>query len=134
MSQANTLAELRGLSPFIALQIEYSLIERTPDVSSAYGSQPRNDSDSMAVLGSGVLTGKYNDAPPSPTKTNGPTGVQVERRLDAGNSQKANERNITIARLVVDVAKEIGCTPSQVALAWLRTAPVRLFQYSGPVD
>ncbi len=122
VSQANTLAELRGLSPFIALQIEYSLIERTPE----HDLLPMARSLGMTVtpwgvLGSGVLTGKYNDAPPSATKTNGPTGV--ERRLDAGNSQKANERNITIARLVVDVAKEIGCTPSQVALAWLRTRP-----------
>jgi aryl-alcohol dehydrogenase-like predicted oxidoreductase len=29
IAQANTLAELRGWSPFIAMQIEYSLIERT---------------------------------------------------------------------------------------------------------
>jgi len=34
-----------------------------------------------------------------------------------------NERNIAIARLVVDIAKKTGCTPSQVALAWLRTRP-----------
>jgi aryl-alcohol dehydrogenase-like predicted oxidoreductase len=31
VSQANMLAELRGWSHFIALQIEYSLIERTPE-------------------------------------------------------------------------------------------------------
>ena len=29
VSQANTLADLRGWTPFVALQIEYSLIERT---------------------------------------------------------------------------------------------------------
>jgi aryl-alcohol dehydrogenase-like predicted oxidoreductase len=124
VSRANTLAELRGWSPFVALQIEYSLIERTPE----------RDLLPMArllgmtvtpwgVLGSGVLTGKYNDAPPPATKTMGATVEKVERRLDAGNSEKANDRNLAIARLVVDVAKEIGCTPSQVALAWLRTRP-----------
>jgi aryl-alcohol dehydrogenase-like predicted oxidoreductase len=31
VSRANTLAELRGWSPFVALQVEYSLIERTPE-------------------------------------------------------------------------------------------------------
>ncbi len=31
VSRANTLAELSGWSPFIGLQIEYSLIQRTPE-------------------------------------------------------------------------------------------------------
>jgi aryl-alcohol dehydrogenase-like predicted oxidoreductase len=123
VSRANMLAELRGWSPFMALQIEYSLIERTPERDLL----PMARSLGMTVtpwgvLGSGVLTGKYNDAPPA-AKTSGSAETQVERRLDAGNIQKANERNIAIARLVVDVAKEVHCTPSQVALAWLRTRP-----------
>ncbi len=122
VSHANMIAELRGWSPFIALQIEYSLIERTPERDLL----PMARSLGMTVtpwgvLGSGVLTGKYNDTPP-PAR-DGNSLVKVERRLDAGNNQKANQRNITIARLVVDTAKKIGCSPSQVALAWLRTRP-----------
>jgi diketogulonate reductase-like aldo/keto reductase len=31
IAKANTLAALRGWSPFVALQIEYSLLERTPE-------------------------------------------------------------------------------------------------------
>ena len=31
VAKANTLAELRGWTPFVGLQIEYSLIERTPE-------------------------------------------------------------------------------------------------------
>ena len=124
VSRANMLAELRGWSPFIALQIEYSLIERTPErdllpMASSLGMTVTP----WGVLGSGVLTGKYNDAPPLAPKAGGTTGAHVERRLDAGNSQKANDRNIAIARLVAEAAKQVGCTPSQVALAWLRTRP-----------
>ena len=123
VSRANMLAELRGWSPFIALQIEYSLIERTPERDLL----PMARSLGMtvtpwAVLGAGVLTGKYNKAPPA-TKNGGTSGGYVERRLDAANSQKANDRNLAIARVVVDVAKQIGSSPSQVALAWLRTRP-----------
>ncbi len=123
VSRANMLAELRGWSPFIALQIEYSLIERTPERELL----PMARSLGMtvtpwAVLGSGVLTGKYNNAPPV-TKISGASGGHVERRLDATNSQKANDRNLAIARVVVEVAKQIGSSPSQVALAWLRTTP-----------
>jgi aryl-alcohol dehydrogenase-like predicted oxidoreductase len=124
VSRANMLAELRGWSPFIALQIEYSLIERTPERDLL----PMARSLGMTVtpwgvLGSGVLTGKYNNAPPQATKTSGISVEKVERRLDAINSQKANEQNLKIAGAVMEVAKQIGCSPSQVALAWLRTRP-----------
>lgn len=113
------LAELRGWSHFVAFQIEYSLIERTPErdllpIARSLGMTVTP----WAVLGSGVLTGKYNKAPPATT-----SGGHVETRLDSANSQKANERNLAIARVVVEVAKQIGCSPSQVAIAWLRTRP-----------
>jgi aryl-alcohol dehydrogenase-like predicted oxidoreductase len=123
VSRANTLAELRGWSPFIALQIEYSLVERTPE----------RDLLSMArslgmtvtpwgVLGAGLLTGKYDNAPP--VRKNVTRGGDVERRLDtADRGEKASDRNLAIARVVTQVAKQIGSSPSQVALAWLRTRP-----------
>jgi len=124
VSRANMLAELRGWSPFIALQIEYSLIERTPErdllpMARGLGMTVTP----WGVLGSGVLTGKYNDAPPRATETSGMTGERAERRLDAMNIQKVNDRNLKIAGVVAEVAKQVGCTASQVALAWLRTRP-----------
>jgi len=124
VSRANMLAELRGWSPFAALQIEYSLIERTPERDLLPMAHELGMTVTpWGVLGSRVLTGKYNSAPPSPMKTSGATGEKVGRRLDAINSQKANEQNLKIAGTVVEVAKRVGCTPSQVALAWLRTRP-----------
>ena len=59
-AQANTLAALRGWSPFVALQLEYSLIERTAERELL----PMADAFGLAVtawapLGGGVLTGKY---------------------------------------------------------------------------
>ena len=122
VSCANMLAELRGWSPFIALQIEYSLVERTPERDLLPMARSLGMSVTpWAVLGAGVLTGKYNSTPPATGNTD--TGRSVERRLDAVNSQKVNERNLAIARVVVDVARQIGSSPSQVALAWLRTRP-----------
>ena len=61
VSQANTLAEWRGWTPFVALQIEYSLIERTPErdllpMAKAFGLTVTP----WSPLGQGVLTGKYN--------------------------------------------------------------------------
>lgn len=124
VSQANMLAQLQGWSPFIALQIEYSLIERTPERELLPMARRLGMTVTpWGVLGSGVLTGKYNKASPSPTKTSGTMTEKVERRLDAINSQKANEQNLKIASAVAEVAQQIGLTSSQVALAWLRTRP-----------
>jgi aryl-alcohol dehydrogenase-like predicted oxidoreductase len=111
VSQANTLAELRGWSPFAALQIEYSLVERTPERELL----PMARSLDLAVtpwgiLGAGVLTGKYNLA-----DTPGEGRVRETRAQDP--------RMLRIAQVVVDVAREVGCTPTQVAVAWVRSRP-----------
>ena len=112
VSQANTLADLRGWSPFVALQIEYSLIERTPErdlipMARAFGLTVTP----WSPLGQGVLSGKYNGQ--------GADG-EAARRLDQHSAHRLSERNLGIAQVVVDIAAEIGHSPSQVALAWLR--------------
>ena len=113
VSQANTLAELRGWTPFVALQIEYSLIERTPErdlipMANALGLSVTP----WSPLGQGVLTGKYNGSA-------GPEGARLDVTEVRVGEGVLTERNLTIARAVVNVAAQIGKTPSQVALAWL---------------
>lgn len=111
VAQANTLAELRGWTPFSALQIEYSLVERTPERELL----PMARALDLAVtpwgiLGSGVLTGKYNrEDPPE------------EGRAKEGRGQDSGM--LEIARVVSNVAGEVGCTPSQVAIAWILKQP-----------
>src|ERR671933_1910758 len=61
VSQADTLANLKGWTEFAGLQIEYSFIERTPERELL----PMADALDIGVtawypLGGGVLTGKYN--------------------------------------------------------------------------
>lgn len=61
IAQANTLASLRGWSPFVGLQIDYSLIERTVErelipMAKALGL----GLVAWSPLAGGVLTGKYN--------------------------------------------------------------------------
>ena len=110
IARANTLAELTGWTPFIGLQIEYNLIERTPERELL----PMAEALGLGIaawspLASGLLTGKY--AP-------GSTG---EKRLEKWPSlEKMSERNLAIAGAVVEVAKGAGKSPAQVALNWLR--------------
>ena len=68
-----------------------------------------------------LLTGKYNNSPRPSPKTSGLTSGPTDKRLNAVFSERINDRNLAIARVVVEVARELSCTPSQVALAWLRT-------------
>lgn len=108
VSQANMLADLRGWSRFIGLQLRYSLVDRAAERDLLPMARAL-DIGVMAwsVLGAGVLTGKYSRA--------GGDGRAARWKL--------NERDLAVADVVVQVAEEIGCTPSQVALTWARQQP-----------
>lgn len=113
VSQCNTLAELRGWTQFIGLQIEYSLIQRTPERELLPMARTLDISvTAWSPLASGWLTGKYS-------KDN---GNQEERRLDhemmKGFIDKS-DRNLNIAKEVDKVAEQLGKSSSQVALSWL---------------
>ncbi|NJL12126.1 MAG: aldo/keto reductase [Microscillaceae bacterium] len=108
VAQANTLAELRGWTAFVGLQIEYSLIQRSPErdllpMARHFGLSITP----WSPLGAGILTGKYNE------------GMIAGGRLSE-KSVKFNERNLQIARQVSTLAQEMGVSPAQVALQWLR--------------
>src|SRR5712664_1214646 len=61
IAQANTLAELRGWTQFIGLQIEYSLIERTVERELIAMAKALNIGvTAWSPLARGVLTGKYH--------------------------------------------------------------------------
>lgn len=115
VSRANTLAEWRGWSPFIALQIEYSLVERTVErelipMAKALGLGVT----AWSPLAGGVLTGKYSKPG---GKLVPPSGARYET---ANEFFTPDERKAAIAGEVSAVAKEVGRSPAQVALAWLR--------------
>lgn len=116
VARANTIAELRGWTPFIAMQLEYSLVER--DADRELNPMARSLGLGIAAwtpLASGWLTGKY-----LPDRDGLPPGG---RRLDDPVMSRflpRTERNLAIVREVCAVAEEIGCAPVHVALNWLR--------------
>jgi aryl-alcohol dehydrogenase-like predicted oxidoreductase len=113
VSQGNTLATLRGWTPFIGLQIEYSLKERTPERELLPMAKALNIGvTAWSPLGGGVLTGKYNQ--PNP----------VDGRLSMTDQPfPIFDRDLKIAETVLEIAREIGKSPAQVALNWLRNRP-----------
>lgn len=113
-AQAQYEAIFKNWTPAVALQIEYSLAERTVENEL----MPMARELGMGVtpwspLKGGVLTGKYtraNVASADPKRGNWVTG-------------HLNERNLTIVDALVAVAQEMGRTPAEVALAWVQARP-----------
>ncbi len=122
VSRMQAIAEVRGWSPLIALQIEYSLIERTVERELI----PMASEMGLGVipwspLASGVLAGKYTRADLESAGSS--AGAVGTRKNVAVANGSLTERGLAIAGIVGEVAEEIGATPSQVALAWTMLNP-----------
>ncbi|MGQ9805762.1 MAG: aldo/keto reductase [Chlorobiales bacterium] len=104
VSQANMLADLRGWTTFVGLQIEYSLIQRTPERDLLPMAKAWNMTVTpWGALAGGALSGKY---------------LRGEKGRLPENSARLNERSTAITKEVVAVAEALGATPAQVALKW----------------
>lgn len=114
-AQAQMIAQFRGWSPLIALQVEYSLIERTPEgelvpmaVELGLGITP------WSPLKGGVLSGKYRP---------GATSVDDAKRSDWMMKQLDDPRVRGIVEALLRVADRLGRPAAEVALAWNLAKP-----------
>jgi aryl-alcohol dehydrogenase-like predicted oxidoreductase len=122
VSRMQAIADLRGWAPLVALQIEYSLVERTVErelipmaAELGLGVIP------WSPLGSGVLTGKYTRADlTADGDVAAPSGTR--RDVAAGNGALTG-RNLGIAEVVTKVAAELGVSAAQAAVAWTLRNP-----------
>ncbi|MBB5079455.1 aldo/keto reductase [Nonomuraea endophytica] len=110
------IADLRGWSPLVALQIEHNLIERTGERDLI----PMAREMGLGVVpysppAGGVLTGKYSRA--DLTAPDAVAGDGTRRDFNLANGGLTG-RNLDIADVVKEVAGELGHTPAQVGLAW----------------
>jgi aryl-alcohol dehydrogenase-like predicted oxidoreductase len=113
VSRANTLAELRGWSPFINLQIEYSLIQRTVERDLLPMARALEIGvTAWSPLAGGLLTGKYKQGLEAAGDSRF-TSPMMQGRYSS------DERRAAIIDAVAQVAKEIGRSPAQVAIAWV---------------
>ncbi|BBY17719.1 aldo/keto reductase [Mycolicibacterium litorale] len=121
VSRLQTIADLRGWSPLVALQIEHSLIERTGERDlipmareMGLGVTP------YSPLAGGILTGKYSRADLTATSLASEGSTRGSFNVALGT---VTERNLAIADVVKEVATELGYTPAQVGLAWVLRNP-----------
>jgi len=121
VARANTLAELMGWSPFIALQLEYSLVERSIENDFFQMCQMLDlGLTAWSPLGMGVLTGKYLNAQKEEMRFS---------HMERWKGRYLTGKNTAITQEVVAIAKERDVSPAQVALRWVldqnrRTIPI----------
>ncbi len=114
LAQAQTIAQLRGYSPLIALQVEYSLLERTVEGELIPAAQELGlGVMPWSPLKSGALNGKYTRDNAGKQKAD--RGAPVQAAL--------GETAYAIIDELIRVGKEVGATPAGVALAWVRGRP-----------
>jgi aryl-alcohol dehydrogenase-like predicted oxidoreductase len=124
IAQANTLAHLRGWSPFIGLQVEYSLIERTVERELVPMAEAlKLGLTAWSPLAGGVLTGKYHGHGSSE-----PGRMSSDMMKDFMPEQQRADRTVAAVKTVSD---ETGRSMAQVALAWLRYRPVPVIPIIG---
>ena len=123
VARMQAVADLRGWSPFIALQTEYNLVERTSERELI----PMSREMGLGVvpwspLANGVLSGKYSRADLD-GGSGGLTSVQGSRKGVALGYGSLSERSLDIAEVVKAVAAEMGHESAQVAIAWTLANP-----------
>jgi aryl-alcohol dehydrogenase-like predicted oxidoreductase len=120
VAQANTLAELRGWTQFIGLQLEYSLIERTVERELLPMAKALNLGVlAFSPLAGGFLTGKYHGE-------GKPEGGRMTNEGVKAFYPEREQRAALMISAVKSVSEQTGRSMARVALAWLRyqTVPV----------
>jgi aryl-alcohol dehydrogenase-like predicted oxidoreductase len=120
VSQANMLSELKGWTPFTAIQVEYNLIQRTAE----YDLLSMAKALELGVLAwsplaAGILTGKFK----SETNDSKRSFIAQQGRID--------ERVNSIVDVVLKISEETGKTPGQVALNWVLAQSDQIFPIIG---
>lgn len=111
-ASAATIRRAHAVHPISALQSEYSLWTRDPEDEIlpairelGIGFVP------YSPLGRGFLTGRFRSASDLPEDD----ARKTHPRFEGENFEK----NLKLAEHVAELAREKGCTPAQLALAWV---------------
>ena len=127
LAWAVALQDRNGWSPFVSLQPQYSLVERSAELDLL----PFTRAAGLGVLpwgplGAGFLSGRYRRGEPPPA---GSRMAQAGDDWEEAEHRRATERNFQVVDAAEAIAAEHGATVPQVALAWLLgvegvTAPI----------
>jgi aryl-alcohol dehydrogenase-like predicted oxidoreductase len=127
LAWAVALQDHHGWSPFVSLQPQYSLVERSAEIELL----PFCRAAGLAVtpwgpLGAGFLTGRYRrgEEPPPGSRI-----AEAGDEIEEARHRRAVEHNFRVVDAAEAIARERGATVPQIAIAWLLgvegvTAPI----------
>ena len=116
LAHANVLAELRGWTPFVVLQSEYNLLDRSVEREVLpYCRAHRVGFVPYHPLAGGFLTGKYEKGKPPPPGSRGERDRYVQRCM--------TDRNYSIVKNLATWADSRGRRINELAQAWLLAQP-----------
>jgi aryl-alcohol dehydrogenase-like predicted oxidoreductase len=127
LAWAVALQDREGWAPFVSLQPQYSLVERSAELdmlpfcrAAGLGVLP------WGPLGAGFLTGRYRRGAPVPPRSR---MAEASPDVEEAEHRRAIERNFEVVDAAEAIANERGVTIAQVAIAWLLgvdgvTAPI----------
>ena len=121
VARAQTLAEKEGKEPLVALQLEYSLVERNIEREHIPAAQELGlGICPWSPLASGFLTGKYRR-----DRDGGSADGRLEKMKDSPNPgfKKFTDRNWKILDVLLEVSGTLHRSAAQVALNWAATQP-----------
>ena len=121
-AQAQTLAQCTGREPVAALQLEYSLVERTIEREHVVAAKELG----MGIcpwspLASGFLAGKYSREKGADSSQG--SRLEVLKKANNPAFKKFTERNYQILDTLLEVSNELDRPAAQVALNWVVTQP-----------
>ncbi len=110
--RAQTLRDAHAAHPIAALQSEWSLFTRELEAEIVPAARELGVGlVPYSPVGRGLLTGAFTDA-----STLSADDFRATHPRFTGENL---ERNLALVRRLAEVAEEVGCTPPQLALAWL---------------
>ena len=113
LAEALAISEREGLAKFVALQPEYSLVERSGHEGEPADVVARNNLAALPYWGlaKGFLTGKYRP------------GVDVDSPRAAGAAKYLDDRGLRVLDALDEIAATRGTSVAAVALGWLTAQP-----------
>ena len=118
VASVQTLADLQGKERLIALQLQYSLAERTIEREHIPAAQRLGlGICPWSPLDGGFFTGKYK------REAAGVRGEGRLAKLGAAFAKSYSDQNWRTLEMVVEIARHLSKTPGQVALNWIATRP-----------
>jgi aryl-alcohol dehydrogenase-like predicted oxidoreductase len=108
VSRAVAIAEHRWWASPVAIQVPYSLADRSVERESLPMARALGmATTAWGLLEGGVLTGKYDEDAGEPRRYQGPQ----------------SDRDLSLAREIRTLSEQIGRSPAQVAINWVRQQP-----------